>query len=186
MSCRLVSFPFFDTGIGTTSVSILLFLPIFAPRVGIKINAMSKDAVNVAINVIGRNFMNSPTIPGQKIRGMKAASVVPVDAVIGHAILLADLLYASSRDIPAAICRSANSVTTIAPSTNIPTARIRLKSTTILIDSPKEAKTRIPSRKDPGIAIPTSKPERHPSAPMMIIITNKIALITLFCRSSNI
>ena len=33
--------------------------------------------------------MNSPTTPGQNRSGMKAASVVAVDAVIGHAMRFA-------------------------------------------------------------------------------------------------
>ena len=50
---------------------------------------MKSDEVNIAINVIGINFMNSPTIPGQNIKGMKAARVVAVEATIGPAILFA-------------------------------------------------------------------------------------------------
>ena len=40
----------------------------------------------MAISVIGRNFMKSPMIPGQKIRGAKAARVVAVEAMIGQAM----------------------------------------------------------------------------------------------------
>jgi hypothetical protein len=45
---------------------------------------MASDAVSVATSVIGRNFMNSPTTPGQNRSGMNAASVVAVEAVIGQ------------------------------------------------------------------------------------------------------
>ena len=38
---------------------------------------------------MGRNFMNSPTMPGQNRSGMKAARVVAVEAMIGHAMRLA-------------------------------------------------------------------------------------------------
>ena len=54
-----------------------------------KISALSSDADNVASRVIGRNFMNSPTRPGQNSSGMNAASVVAVEAMIGHDIRLA-------------------------------------------------------------------------------------------------
>ena len=37
---------------------------------------------------MGRYFMNSPAIPGQKIKGRKAAKVVAVEAIIGRAIFL--------------------------------------------------------------------------------------------------
>ena len=65
-----------------------LALPKYAPKVGTKISAMRSDAVRVAIKVIGRKAMNSPTIPGQKSRGAKAARVVAVEAMIGHAMRL--------------------------------------------------------------------------------------------------
>ena len=155
------------------------------PIVGTKINAIINEAERTATKVIGRNFMNSPTIPGQKISGKKAARVVAVDAIIGNAILLAAVLYASRRRNPRFCWRSANSVTTIAPSTNIPTDKIKLKRTTIFIESPNKERTRMPSKKEPGIAIPTNAPERQPSAPTMMIITSNTALIMLFCSSLN-
>ena len=71
-----------------TATKVLGF-PILEPRVGIKTKAIRSDAVNIAIKVIGRNFMNSPTIPGQNINGMNAASVVAVEAIMGPAIRLA-------------------------------------------------------------------------------------------------
>ena len=40
--------------------------------------ATIKEATNVQINVIGKNFMNSPTIPGQNRRGTKGIIVVIV------------------------------------------------------------------------------------------------------------
>ena len=57
-----------------------------APSVGTKIKATNNDPVKVAIRVMGRNFMNSPTMPGQNSRGIKTASVVAVEAIIGHAM----------------------------------------------------------------------------------------------------
>ena len=62
------------------------------PSVGTKIKAINNEAERTATKVIGRNFINSPTIPGQKIRGKKAAKVVVVEAIIGQAILFADRL----------------------------------------------------------------------------------------------
>ena len=60
-----------------------------APSVGTKTSAVSSEPDSTAIRVMGRNFMNSPTVPGQNSNGMKAASVVAVEAVIGHAMRLA-------------------------------------------------------------------------------------------------
>ena len=66
-------------------------LPMKAPNVGTKMSAMRSDAESVASKVIGRNFTNSPTIPGQKTSGRKAARVVAVEAMIGH-----DMRFAAS------------------------------------------------------------------------------------------
>ena len=61
-------------------------MPIKPPNVGTKIKATINEPAKVTTRVMGRNFMNSPTTPGQKINGMKAAKVVAVDATIGQAM----------------------------------------------------------------------------------------------------
>ena len=61
-------------------------MPINPPTTGIKISAMNSDAVRVRITVIGRNFMNSPTVPVQNSSGKNTDNVVAVDAMIGHAM----------------------------------------------------------------------------------------------------
>ena len=71
----------------------------------------------------------------------------------------------------------------MAPSTSMPTARIRLNSTTIFTGRPSEDRVRMPSRKEPGMAMPTRPAERMPSAPTMTIMTSSTALRTLFRRS---
>ena len=72
-----------------------------------------------------KNFMNSPTVPDQKSNGKKTHKVVAVDAIIGQAMRLAALAYATFVSSPSLRYRSANSTVTIAPSTNIPTTKIR-------------------------------------------------------------
>ena len=54
-----------------------------------KMSAINRDAVNVKITVIGRNFINSPIIPDQNSNGKNTDNVVSVDAMIGHAMRLA-------------------------------------------------------------------------------------------------
>ncbi len=54
-----------------------------------KNNATTSDADSVAIRVIGRYFMNSPTMPGQNISGEKAAMRVAVAAITGPDMRLA-------------------------------------------------------------------------------------------------
>ena len=54
-----------------------------------KISAMNSEANSVRITVIGRNFMNSPTMPVQNSSGKNTLSVVAVEAMIGQAMRLA-------------------------------------------------------------------------------------------------
>ena len=87
----------------------------------------------MTISVIGMYFMKSPTMPGQNSSGEKAAMRVIVAAMTGPAMRLAASAKASSFGMPSVMRRSANSVTMMASSTSMPTARIRLNSTIMLI-----------------------------------------------------
>ena len=59
------------------------------PSTGTNTSAISREALRVASRVMGRNFMNSPTMPGQNSSGANAARVVAVDAMMGQLIRLA-------------------------------------------------------------------------------------------------
>ena len=52
-------------------------------------SATTSEAESVAISVIGRYFMNWPTMPGQNISGEKAATRVAVAAITGPDMRLA-------------------------------------------------------------------------------------------------
>ena len=56
---------------------------------GVKNNATASEAESVAIKVIGRYFMNSPTTPGQNSSGENAAMRVAVAAITGPDMRLA-------------------------------------------------------------------------------------------------
>ena len=60
------------------------FLPMTPPSTGMKISAMNSDAISTLITVMGRYFMNWPTMPGQNSSGRKTISVVTVEEMIGH------------------------------------------------------------------------------------------------------
>ena len=77
--------------------------------------------------------MKSPTMPGQNSSGEKAAMRVSVAAMTGPAMRLAASSKACSFGMPSDMRRSANSVTMMASSTSMPTARIRENSTIMLI-----------------------------------------------------
>ena len=52
------------------------------------ISATKREEERVTIKVLGRKLINSPAIPGMKIKGKKAATVVIVEVVTGIAISL--------------------------------------------------------------------------------------------------
>ena len=72
-----------------SSCGTVAALPSSAPSVGVKNSATASDADSVAISVIGRYFMNSPTTPGQNSSGENAATRVAVAAITGPAMRLA-------------------------------------------------------------------------------------------------
>ena len=59
-------------------------------------NATNNDEPKTIINVMGKNFINSPIIPGQSASGTKAARVVAVEEIIGQATSPAPYLAASN------------------------------------------------------------------------------------------
>ena len=83
------------------------------------------------MTVMGMNFINSPTVSGQNNKGRNTASVVAVDAVIGQAMRFEASRNASNLGVPSAMRLSAYSLTTIAPSTNMPMLSINANSTTM-------------------------------------------------------
>ena len=66
-------------------------------RVGTMTIATKSEEVSVMIRVSGRNLMNLPTMPGQKIIGKNAAKVVTVDTIIGMATSPVPILAAVFR-----------------------------------------------------------------------------------------
>ena len=88
------------------SVSPLIFVFTFikkAHRAGFIIIATNRDEQRVTMRVMGRYFMNSPIIPGQKIIGKKAASVVRVEPITGQATSLVAFMAASTLGTPCCI-----------------------------------------------------------------------------------
>ena len=73
---------------------------------------------------------------------------------------------------------SAYSTTTMAPSTSIPTARIRPNMTMFEIETPITARKAKQSRKEVGIAKPTSRAARLPREARTTIITSATAVRT--------
>ena len=101
--------------------------------------ATKRDEDRVTIRVMGRYFMNSPMIPGQKTMGKKAASVVRVEPITGQATSPVAFMAASTRGMPCCMYRYIFSIITMALSTSIPRARVKENKTTIFkIDNPNK------------------------------------------------
>ena len=73
-------------------------------RTELMISATKREEERVTIKVLGRKLINSPAIPGIKIKGKKAATVVIVDVVTGIAISLVPNMAASILLFPACLC----------------------------------------------------------------------------------
>ena len=130
-------------------------------------------------------IMNEPTIPGQNSKGENAAIRVSVAAITGPAMRWLAIAKASRLSIPSPIRRSANSVTMMASSTSIPTARISENSTTMFTVSPASDSPRMPIRNEAGIANPISSEARPDSAKRMTMNTRITAVSTEFCKSDS-
>ena len=130
--------------------------------------------------------MNSPMMPGQNSSGEKAAIRVAVATTTGPNMRRAASAKAGPEAMPSVIRRSAYSVTMIASSTSMPTARIRLNSTTILTVKPATDRARMPIRNEVGMARPIRIDERMPRKYRITMNTRITAVSTEFCKSSSI
>ena len=125
-------------------------------RTGLITKATNNDEPSVMIKVMGKNFMNSPIIPGQKARGKKAANVVAVEEIIGIATSPTPFIVASIGDNPSSISLYTFSTTTIPLSTSIPSAMIKANNTIMLMVIPSMPRMRNDINIESGIAIPTN------------------------------
>ena len=115
--------------------------------------------------------------------GIKAAKVVPVDAITGIAIFFEANIKTSFLFIPSLDLQLAYSTTIIAPSIKIPTDNISANKTTTLIVMLMNESISIDKRNEHGIEMLTSKADFQPIKRKIIIKTIEVASITLFSRS---
>jgi hypothetical protein len=71
-----------------------------AHSTGLKTIATSSEASSVMITVMGRYFMNSPMMPGQKMSGANATTVVSVEDVTAPATWSVPSAAAVSASLP--------------------------------------------------------------------------------------
>ena len=97
---------------------------------------------------------------------------------MGQNMRLAASPYACIGPAPSEMRLSAYSTTTMAPSTNMPTAKISPNMTMFEIEMPMTARNAKQSKNDVGMANPTKKAGRDPSAARTTIITKAMAVRT--------
>ena len=130
------------------------------------------------MSVTGSMPMNSPDTPGQKSMGRNAQRVVAVDDTTGQTMRFAASTKACIGPVPARIRLSAYSTTTMAPSTSMPTERIRPNMTMFEMATPMTARNAKQSRNEVGMAKPTSSAERVPRVARTTIMTSAMAVRT--------
>ena len=150
------------------------------------ISATKSEEERVTIKVLGRKPINSPAIPGMKIKGKKAATVVIVDVVTGIAISLVPNFAASIRLFPACLCLYMFSTITMALSTSRPNERIRLNRTTMLRVNPITLRIIILTKNERGIATATKRALLIPITKRRTKKTRTKPVIILFSKSVTI
>ena len=148
--------------------------------------ATINEAIKVQISVIGKNFINSPTIPGQNKSGTKGIIVVTVPDKTGTKTSDAANLTASMIEICRYLLkiRWEFSITTIASSTTIPSPNRKAKSTMVFKVNPKKYSGINAKRADRGTDNPTKIASLTPIKNIKTNTTKMKPKITVLTKSS--
>ena len=137
--------------------------------------------------MIGRYFMNSPTIPGQKSKGKNGEIVVKVPDKTGTKTSDAANLTASTivnfLKLLNNLC--AFSITTMASSTTIPKPNKNPKRTMVFKVKSKLGIKRKVNKAERGTESPTNTASRTPIKNINTITTNKNPRITVLIKSAK-
>ena len=139
------------------------------------------------IKVIGRNFMNSPTIPGQNNKGKKGDIVVNVPDNTGTKTSEAANFTASTilNFLKLLNKRWAFSMTTMASSTTIPKLNKKAKSTMVFKVKSKPGMNKNVNKADNGTDNPTKAASRTPMKNINTITTKTNPKITVLIKSAK-
>ena len=129
--------------------------------------------------------MNSPITPGQKSMGANAARVVRVEPITGQATSPVARMAALTRPAPCSMKRWMFSTMTMALSTSMPRARVRLNSTTMFRVTPSRDRVVKVSSMEKGMARLTSTALRSPMATNTTTSTSTRPVRMLFSRSAT-
>jgi hypothetical protein len=136
------------------------------------------------MKVMGRYFMNSPIMPGQKSSGTNTITVAVVAAMIGMVTSPTARRVAFMAGSPLVMWRWMFSTITIPSSTKRPSARIRAKSTIMFSVTPNALSSVKEMNMDMGIAKPTNSALRRPRKSMSTP-TTRITPSTMWFISSS-
>ena len=154
------------------------------------ISATNSEELRTTERVIGKYIINFPIVPGQKPSGKKAANVVAVEAMIGHAISPIPCFAACLLGIPSLIKLYTFSTTTIPLSTSIPSPMTNPNRTMVFRVKPKAERINSDNSIDSGMANPTNNAFRNPKkniktkttriTPKMILFTKSLTWFSVF------
>ena len=139
------------------------------------------------INVIGKYFINSPTIPGQKSNGKKGEIVVNVPDNTGintsEAANFTDSVIVNFLKLLNKRC--AFSITTIASSTTIPRPKRKPNKTIVFKLKSKEGMNKKVNKADNGTDKPTKTASRTPMKNINTTTTKMNPRITVLIKSAK-
>ena len=139
------------------------------------------------INVIGKYFMNSPTIPGQNSKGKKGEMVVNVPDNTGintsEAANLTDSVMVNFLKLLNKRC--AFSMTTIASSTTIPSPKRKPKRTIVFKLKSKDGMNKKVNKADKGTDKPTNTASLTPMKNINTITTKMKPRTTVLIKSAR-
>ena len=126
-------------------------------KTGLITNATNNDANKVIIKVIGKKYMNLPTMPGQNNNGKNGATFTNVPVSTGQKTSPAASFTASMMVMSLCLLkiRCEFSITTIASSTTIPNANKNANNTITFNENPKPGKNKNANTELNGTESPT-------------------------------
>ncbi len=139
------------------------------------------------IKVIGRNFINSPIVPGQKASGTNGASTTSVPESTGRNTSPAAILAALRMGtLPLSKTRCVFSITTIASSTTIPSASRNENRVIKFNVNPMVGNTRKAMKLETGTERPTKMAFVAPMKNISTIVTKIKPIMIVLIRSCTV
>ena len=158
----------------------------YAASTGIRKWSTRTDPNSATLTTLGITPMKSPMMPGTNSIGMNAQTVVTSAAITGIPTSSMPVFAARMGGSPRSMCRWMFSATMIAPSTTIPSTRMKLKMTMFEMGTPAANKKIRPTAVLKGIAVNTRTEIRTPRDTVRITSTSVAPTAALEPSTENI